>query len=430
MTVMAYVRRCALVVALASAGLAAGCSRSVDDRTSAELMRLYRARDYFTLRERLATLPTAPVTLVARAAVQHAFNRPDSSNATIGTLLARHDVPDSLRLEARRLELSNDMRLYRYGAARDVAAAILAAPWAPADSAEHADLENARRLGAALADVPPQALTGRVATTVVLEGGHLPVTVNGHRRSYLLDTGANLSVLMRSEADSLGLGIRPAGVEVGTATDVKVTADLAVADSVRLGGLAYANVVFLVLPDKALTLPGGTRIPGGGFRIPGILGFPLIEPMGELRIRGDTVSVPASVPKRPVHNLALEQFSMLTPVRWRGSVFICQFDTGANTTSFYEPFYRRYTDAVEAAGIADTARVGGAGGIRRIPVFRLPTATLSLADTTVTLRNVDVYRTVIRDSADNYAYCNIGQDVLRQFRALIINLRSMSLLLD
>lgn len=423
MTVMACVRRCALMAVLVGAGLATGCGRSIDRSTSMELMRLYHARNYFLLRQRLASLPTAPVTLLLRAAVQHAFNRPDSSNATIRTLLARHDVADSLRLEARRLELANDLRLYRYGAARDVAAAILAAPWAPTDSAVRADLENSRRLGDALADVPPQALIGRAATSIVLASGHVPVTVNGRRRSYALDTGANLSVLMRSEADSLGLTVRRAALDVGTSTDVKVTADLAVANRVTIGGLTYAHVVFLVVPDEMLTFPGG-------FRIPGILGFPLIEPMGELRIRGDTVDVPAAVPQRAVHNLALEQFSMLTPVRWRGSVFICQFDTGANTTSFYEPFYRRYANAVEAAGTADTAKVGGAGGIRRIPVFRLPTATLSLADTTVTLRNVDVYRKAIRDKADNYLYCNIGQDVVQQFRGLIINLRSMSLLLQ
>ncbi len=354
--------------------------------------------------------------------MEHAFNRPDSSNLAIDALLARGDVPDSMRLEARRLELSNDLRLYRYAAARDVAAAILAAPWAPTDSAEHADIENSLRLGSALADVAPQALTSRAATTIVLVGGHVPVSVDGHRRSYLLDTGANLSALMRSEADALGLTVRPASISVGTSTDMKVTADLAVADRVTIGGLTYAHVVFLVLPDAALTFPGG-------FRIPGILGFPLIEPMGELRMRGDTVAVPATVPARPVHNLALEQFSMLTPVRWKGASFICQFDTGANTTDFYEPFYRRFQSEVEAEGRADTARVGGAGGIRRIPVFKMPSMSLALADTTVPLHDVDVYRTILRDTADNYLFCNIGQDVVREFHELIVNLRSMSLLL-
>ncbi len=415
------IRRATAAAALAAA-LFTGCGPRVDNATSAELMRSYRARDFFALRERLATLPEAPVTMFIRAAVEHAFNRPDSSNLAIDALLARGDVPDSMRLEARRLELSNDLRLYRYAAARDVAAAILAAPWAPTDSAEHADIENSLRLGSALADVAPQALTSRAATTIVLVGGHVPVSVDGHRRSYLLDTGANLSALMRSEADALGLTVRPASISVGTSTDMKVTADLAVADRVTIGGLTYAHVVFLVLPDAALTFPGG-------FRIPGILGFPLIEPMGELRMRGDTVAVPATVPARPVHNLALEQFSMLTPVRWKGASFICQFDTGANTTDFYEPFYRRFQSEVEAEGRADTARVGGAGGIRRIPVFKMPSMSLALADTTVPLHDVDVYRTILRDTADNYLFCNIGQDVVREFHELIVNLRSMSLLL-
>lgn len=56
---------------------------------------------------------------------------------------------------------------------------------------------------------------------------------------------------------------------MGTSTGSRVTADVAVAPRVRLGQVELANVVFLVLPDEALTF-------GPTFRIPGLIGFPVI----------------------------------------------------------------------------------------------------------------------------------------------------------
>jgi len=68
----------------------------------------------------------------------------------------------------------------------------------------------------------------------------------------ILDTGANHSTLIRSEAKRLNLKVLPAGIELGTGA--KLTADAAVAPLLKIGNLEYHHVAFLVVPDAAFTL--------------------------------------------------------------------------------------------------------------------------------------------------------------------------------
>jgi len=388
-------------LALAAPAMAAGCASERAREVPPELIRLYERGDYFTLRERLSE-PSAeePAGLtVLRAAVVNAFNDPERSNAILDPVIdGGPSVPDSLRFEARRIRLRNLVRMHRYPEAARTVERLLRAPPARLDSAELADLRNTRRLTEALADVPPQRIVARAASELPRIGrGHVPVTVGDSLRDYAIDTGANFSVLIRSEAEALGLAIREAGLEVGTSTDLRIHADLAVADRVALGGLELENVVFLVVPDAMFTF--------GDFVIRGLVGFPVLEAAGELRFP-------------------------LVRVRWEGEELVCGLDTGANRTAFYERFYRDRRARIDSAGIPDTARVGGAGGVREIPVRRLEDVTLAIGRESVTLPTVDVYlRDLRRGPGEDARDCNVGQDVLRRFGGYALNFRSMSFVL-
>lgn len=391
------------------------------------LGRLYRARGYFTLRERLGDPGAAepPEVRVLRAAAAHSFNEPERSNAILEAVLAGSVVvSDSLRYEAQRLRFRNLLRLQRYRDARRVLSELLADTPAFVDSSRVTDFRNMVRFTESLADVPPQRVVSRAPTTLSrLERGRVEVAIGDSVRHYAIDTGANFSVLIRSEAEALGLDVRPAGVEVGTSTDVVVTADVAVAERVALGGIELRDVVFLVLPDAMFTFPG--------FTIRGILGFPVLEALGELRFRRDgPIEVPAEVPDREVDNLALHQLTPLVRVGYDGDDLVCQFDTGADETDFHEPFYRRYRTRIEATGTPDTVRVGGAGGIRELPGYRMTDVPLRLGDAVVTLPEAHVHtRVLTEDDEDNVLDCRLGLDVLANFAEYVINFRSMSLLL-
>jgi predicted aspartyl protease len=403
--------------------LLCGCAAAPSPETLAELGQLREMRDYFTLRERLEPFAGSgvPEILYHQAAVSHAFNDLERSNATIRPLLESDGIDDELRFRLRALSIKNYARLYRYREALELSEAILSAPVPEAHREDAEDVRNAARLLEALADVPPQSVENRGSGLIRLDPSRrVPLRIGSEHRSYLIDTGANLSVLMRSEAKALGLRIRDAGVEVGTSTDVKIAADVAVADGLAIGRLQFRHVVFLVLPDEHLSFPGG-------FRIPGLIGFPVIEALGMVRFRADgALEISPSSSPTALRNLVLDELVPLTRVRYGEDFLVCRLDTGASETVFYERFYRRYRSRVEETGARSSHLTTGAGGVRVIPAFTVPRIAIETGGRVMTLRDRPVYTERVTEEKDNYLFCNLGLDALSQFSEYTIDFRSMS----
>lgn len=406
---------------------AAAGAVALPDTEIAELQALYRSRDFFTLRGRLAALPdlaSQPAEVrFLEAAVQQAFNQPTASSQSIDDLLEWDGLPETLALRLLDLQLTNHLRRHRYAEALVVARAILAIPAAGEAAEIHKQTFNKLTLLGALANTPPQETEIRGTSRLALGNTRLvPLKIQGKKFQFALDTAANFSVITRSDADRLGLEILPAGLVVATSTARQVMADVTVAEQVEIGKILYRNVVFLVFPDELLTFPDGQRIRG-------LLGFPLIEAMGEVHFRRDNVlEIPRKPPVRTAKNLALDGLDPLVQIRYAKDDLLCRLDTGAPHTVFYEPFYRRFQDRIEASGQRITAEAGGVGGLQEIPAYRLNRMTFTVAAAGVTLRQVEVYTEPIRDPRDNFLSCNVGLDVLRQYRTYSINFRDMALI--
>lgn len=418
-------------VLMTAAMLAAGCmaGRSdghlgpAQDRIIAELEELYEQAEYFQLRTALDTLPEleGPRVRLLRAEVAHAFNDPARSNRELlGLEEDLHHLTDAMQVEAYRLRFRNHLRLYEYAAAAEAARRLLMLP--EADSAVRSDVENDARVAEALLDTPPQRVVRRGASEIQRRpNGRIPVQVGGSARAYALDTGANLSVLMRSEAEALGLEVRTVGVKVGTSTGSRVTADVAVAPRVRLGRVELANVVFLVLPDEALTF--------GEFRIPGLIGFPVVDALGEVEFRrGGVVRIPAEVPERGVRNLAMEFLEPLVQVEVLDHEAVCTLDTGASDSALFLPFYEQFRARIEVEGRADTIRTAGVGGERQVPAYMLSDARVIVGDTVVILPRLPVYTESVAVDPETARDCGLGLDVLNALGGYLINLRSMTIL--
>lgn len=422
----------ALLLSLCVAACARVPTTAVGNRADArstlgwsEVLRLRAARDYFTLRDRLeasAASEEAP-TRFGRALVQHAFNASAASNATIAALLADGRLPDTLATELRRVQLANYLRLFAYEAGL-AAADTLLSDTTRLDRAALQDLRNTRRLFRALANVPAQTADLGGPSTLRMQRGRIPVRVNDSLRNYVFDTGANLSTIMRSEATALGLHIYPASLDVGTSTDRRVVADLGVADHLTLGRAQFHHVVFLVLDDSLLTF-------SGGFRIPGIVGFPVIAQLGEVQFGpGGGMVIPERPAVRTERNLALDELTLLTRAGWEGAPLLCRLDTGAGRTQFYEPFYRRFRARLDETTSPATRRTGGAGGVRELSVRVLLQVRLALGETIATLDSADIFtQSIVRDATQNYLDCNVGHDVLDAFPHYTINFRDMAFLL-
>lgn len=398
--------------------------RTAEDRARrvAGLMDLYETRDYWSLRDSLETAPElegARISLL-RAEVAHAFNRPGRSNQHLSELDPPEDpLPDNLEVRARLLRFRNHLRLFEYAAALEAARALLSLTGV--DSTTRADVENEARAVAALADVPPQRVVHRGASELRRRPDtRVSVEIGDSVRGYVLDTGANLSVMMRSEAEQLGLQIREASVDVGTSTGSRLSADLAVAPHVRLGNVELAHVVFLVVPDEVLTF-------GPDFRIPGIIGFPVIDALGEVQFVGrDTIRIPEEVPERTVRNLAMDYLTPLVRIEVMGDAAVCELDTGADRSSLHRPFFDHHRERVRGEGRPDTIRTSGAGGERRIPGYVLSDVSILLGDTVASLADLPVYTESVSRGPGPAADCRLGLDVLGSFDGYLLNFRSMA----
>lgn len=389
---------------------------------------LYEKRDFFALRDslkRLGDQETESAELrFLRAATEQAFNQPERSNQTLGDLLSEEGLEEVLALRSLHLQMTNHLRLHRYGTALASARALFTRLGPDSDSGLAKDVRGKIPLLEALADVPPQETEIQGPSRLALGNSRrVPLTIEGTKYDFAMDTGANFSVIRRSEALRLGLEIRPTDLVISTSTTRKITGDVAVASQVEIGRIRYRNVVFLVLPDEVLTFPDGKRIDG-------LVGFPLVEAMGEVRFRRDDVmEIPHKPPRRLQQNLALNDLDPLVSVRYRKDDLLCRLDTGASHTVFYEPFFRRFQDRIESSGHRITATATGVGGAQQIPAIRLPKLALTIASAGVTLRRVEVYTVAIRPPEENFRDCNLGLDAFDRFRAYTISFRDMALVL-
>jgi predicted aspartyl protease len=400
------------------------CSAAHAD-PAAEYARLYAAHDFFGLRAMVAAdpRPDSEQKRFYRAAVLTAFNEPAAANKLIEDMLA-NNIDTALMPFLLQMRMQNDRRLYDYAGALDAERTLIDF-YERNDDPRLGEAQNGARLLGALSGVAPQQAT-RSGDSHIIEaedgklGYCIPVTV-GTDPCYILDSGANYSTLMRSEAERLKLTIIPAGIQVPGSNGTLVSADVAVAPSLLLGNVQYGNVVFLVMPDAALTFPG--------FSIPGILGYPVFAGLGAVTVRrGHVIDVAKAFPERRVDDIALDGNDMLTQVMVDGHAVLCRVDTGADHTVFYKSYYDQYKDEVEKTGKPHSVRSGGVGGIKTHASYRLPEMDITVAGRAVKLQNVDVFTDKV--VGEDYLQCNLGQDAFKDYRSYTINLQAMSLTLD
>ena len=393
---------------------------------TADYARLYAAHDFFALKAALATdkTPASDQTQFYTAAMLTAFNQPAAANRIIDGLLTKN-MDTALMADLMDMRMHNDRQLSDYAGALDADRTLIDIYERSGNAEKLTDLRNLGKLLNALNGVAPQQVARQGASHIIMaadgRGGYcIPVTVGTDDPCYTLDSGANYSILIRSEAERLHLDILPAGLEVGSSTDKKVTADVAVAPLLLLGNLRYQNVVFLVMPDAAFTFKD--------FQIRGILGYQVFAGMGAVTSQQEhSIDVPASTPSARVDNIALDGNDMLTQVSVGGHRLLCRLDTGADHTVFYEPYYELYKSDVDKTGTAEVARTGGAGGIRTFKSYVLPEVSITLAGKRISLSRVTVYTESV--IPQDYLMCNLGQDALKSFKSYTINLQSMSLTL-
>ena len=281
------------------------------------------------------------------------------------------------------------------------------------------DFENVLKIWTALENTTPQKIDIQGESIIKMEKdlaglNNLKVSRDKDSLDFIFDTGANLSTTTQSVAKQLRMKIIPVDIEVNTITGAKVQAQLAVCDRLTMGHIEMHNVVFLVLPDEGLSFP---QI---NYQIYGILGFPVIEALKEIRITQDGNFIVPEIESTLTENSNMAMDG-LTPLIYIDKKHFT-FDTGANKTILYNTFYLENKNEIEINYPLKKINFSGANGMAEFDGFEI-SQTFTIGKKEVSLDNINLLTKKISESETVYG--NIGQDIIQQFDTMILNFNQM-----
>ncbi len=399
------------------------------------LSSLLKSGEYFQFREELLEKYTSinynepdvetPEKLYFFAWENYLFNKSALSNENIESFLGSKSFiySDSVAAELLLLHFQNDIRLFNYKRADSVSTILLFRYASVIEPKTLADIRNTAQITSALVNVAPQTIDRKENLDIIYKRDianliRIPVTMNNKTEDYIFDTGANFSTISQSQAKKMGVRELNAKFSVTTSSRNALESKLGGADKMQIGNITFSNVVFIILPDKALKFAGGI------YKIKGIVGLPVIAQMQEIEITKDNhFKSSASSFKPHAVNLGLEGNTPFLNVTFFGDDRLYIFDTGAGATIVGNRFYETYKDSL---GNADegSARVGGAGGIEKINMRTVKNVHYTLGGAKNVLKSMSIQLSGVTDLLANY-YGIAGQDIFMQWKVMTINFDGM-----
>jgi len=409
---VAHLRKPSAIVAC-WALLASLCFGAQKDDTN--LKSLYDSHQWFELRD---SIRQGGAQAFYQGAVACAFNDERRCEKRLGDVFKSAPRSDKA-VEAHRILASAYFTHGEYKKALAQVDAILALM--PTD----ADALSDRPVFSALAETPEQQIAGR-HTTVQLEDGGLPFSINGVRATYWFDTGAELSVLTESEAKRFGLRAHPASVQVGDVNGTQVNTRIAVADELSIGSIRIRHVAFLVLPDNQP--PFNDQGPGSR----GLIGIPVLLALKTFTWEVDkTFKIgPESSHKGVPHaGLCFDGNHPLVQVAYENRPLAFTLDTGATNTDLYPPFASAFPELIRSATKTDSYKMEGVGGAKYMEAATLESLKFSIGEFPVTLKSVGVLLKPTTDASRFFAG-NLGIDLLQQAHQTTFDFKAMTLTLQ
>jgi hypothetical protein len=280
------------------------------------------------------------------------------------------------------------------------------------------DLHSDLSIIQALKGAPALKATGstRAPLTWNPEGSQsVDVTSNGVTSSWIVDTGAEISVVTVSNAKAMGVRMAKGSFTVGSTT-ADVQGGIGIVPKLTIGTATVENVPVLVLPDAQLSIAGLPTIPG-------ILGLPVMTAFkriawldgGATLALGEAApTVPAGAPKLYWHEEGLG-LAIKTAQGEQGA----HLDTGANRTDLRPPGLTLLSPAERTKGYTRVAKVGGAGGIVERPEEHFPSVALTVAGVPILLSDVSV------NSQSQEGAGRVGMDTILQMNSFVLDLEHL-----
>lgn len=379
-------------------------------------VQLHRAADgkkYFLLRDLYtAHRPTLPRKegLYWDAVFHNLFGREYRSLVAAGRFLAEYGPAGDAAGEMLYLTSVNQLRRSRYGAAAASLRKLIRHYRDGMDAEELNEVRSNLEVCRALRRVGPQTVESNGIRSIPTRGtrfGHITVSVRAGalRGRFIVDTGANYSTVGLGAARQMGLITEGSGVEVGTATGVRLECGLAHAPILDLSGITVRNAVFIVMEDSQLSFPELD------YSVEGIIGLPILRQLGNLRFYRDHIRIGnVRIPGHISHNLCFEGLMPLVEVGSRGERLMFTLNTGANQSEYSRNYYSRHAERLDAGTRESNGLRGGGGGVIRCKALTLPDEKLTVGGRQVIVPSMNVIR-------DDYEFSrgkdgNLGLDAL------------------
>jgi predicted aspartyl protease len=263
-------------------------------------------------------------------------------------------------------------------------------------------------------------------TTVELQEGGLPFSIQSVQATYWFDTGAELSVMSESEAKRFGLSVHKVEAKVGDLNGTRVDTRIAVADELSIGSVRLKNVAFLVLPDSEPPFNEGS--PGSR----GLIGIPVLLALERFAWSEDKkfeILPKSSGQTMPHADLCFDGNRPLTQVRYEDRDLAFTLDTGATNTDLYPPFAAAFPDLIRAAVKTDSYKMEGVGGAKYMEAANLKSVKFSIGGFPVTLNSTGVLLKPTTESSRHFAG-NLGIDLLQQAHKVTFDFKAMALALQ
>ncbi|MCX6163334.1 MAG: retropepsin-like aspartic protease [Ignavibacteriae bacterium] len=392
------------------------------------LYNFYSSKDYFRLKNNFEKiiLKEKWQNDFMKGIVLSTFSKPSESNAVFTDLLSFYNdaIPDSIKAEIYKHKALNHENLFEYKEALSTLKITKEKYLAYLNEEEKEEIIDDIALYDALKDELPQTVSDKTGETVQMKKDiaglwNIPVSINGENIDFVFDTGANITVIVEYYAKKLGIKIIDSKIKVGTSTDIKVDSKAGICKELKIGNIIYNNVAILVMPDEAFTFGGGI------YKIYGVLGLPVIKGFEEFSIdKTNLLTISDSPEENKYSNMCFEGFNPVIQLIHQSDSLSFTFDSGANTTMLYWPFFDLYKKDIEEKYKLTEIIIGGAGGIKKFKGYKLENVTFKTGNLSAEIEDIDLIIEKVKNKY-LYFYGNLGQDYLKKFKQIKFNFKSM-----
>lgn len=362
------------------------------------------------------TVEASPTSLLCKGAMDASLDRRKAAIAKLNRVIIA-DPKSAQAYRAHEFLLSLYFRAGQYREALTEADAMLAIK----PTAE--DVIDDHPLLLALSELPDQS--GRAKHSQLIESSiddgnpHLPVMANKRPAISFMDTGANISLMSDTEAQALGLTMRPVDTQVADIGGSKTPVKVSVVDDLVIGMTHLKHVAFLVLPHDQ---PPFDEIP---VKQQMLLGIQVLRALRTLRIdKAGQVEVGPKIKAGASYSpIAFDEAIPVIQMSVEGKTVTFTFDTGATRTTLNPPFSSAFPQLIEK-GTRKDHKLTGVGGSTHQQSVEIPRMQFILAGKPVVLAPATVLLQKTTGTS-TWAAGNLGYDLIRQTAPFVIDFKHM-----